>query len=264
MALIKGQTAAGLLKEAIVLDLGDLGRQAARMQAAAEAKARKIIADAELEAARLTQDAHAKGLEQGRAEGAAQGRAEGLKAGRAEAMKQSAEQFKQLQAAWLDTGRQWEARRSEIDREAQQAVLELALRLAEKLVHRIIQVDPTVVVDQLGAALSHVLGSLEVTVHICPADRPVLEESMPELMAEFGQFNHIRLVDDDSITPGGCVVSYGRGRVDATTETQFQRVIDLMLPAQGGESENDTETVATLDTEQAALDGAESGEAQDR
>ena len=49
MAVIKAQSAASLIKEAIVLDLGDLGRQAAKMQAAFESKARQTIADAERE-----------------------------------------------------------------------------------------------------------------------------------------------------------------------------------------------------------------------
>ncbi len=160
MSLIKSQNAAGLLKEAIVLDLGDLGRQAAKLQAAAHARARKTIADAQQEALLLVEGAHAKGLAQGHAEGLAQGTAQGLSEGRAqgraEALAQAAAQLQQLQKSWLAAGADWESRRDALEREARETALDLALTLAEKLVHRIIEVDRTVVVDQVGNALSHV------------------------------------------------------------------------------------------------------------
>jgi flagellar biosynthesis/type III secretory pathway protein FliH len=103
--------------------------------------------------------------------------------------------------------------------------------LAEKLVHRVIQIDPTVIVDQVANALAHVLQTMDVTVRVSPADRPVLEEAMPELLAEFGHLKHVRIVDDPEITPGGCIVSYGQGQIDTTLDTQLTRLVELMLPA---------------------------------
>ena len=73
MAVIKSPHAETFLKDAVSLDLGDLSRQAARLRAAAEAKAAQIIADAEAEATRLTETAPAKGFDQGHARGLAPG-----------------------------------------------------------------------------------------------------------------------------------------------------------------------------------------------
>ena len=110
-------------------------------------------------------------------------------------------------------------------------MLQLALRLAEKLVHRVIEVDPSVVVDQLAQALTHVLRPVHVTVSINPADRELLNEAMSQLLAEFTHLRHIELVDDPQVSAGGCIVSYGQGQVDADIDTQLERVINLMLPA---------------------------------
>lgn len=240
MALVKSQNAAGMLKEAIVLDLGDLGRQAAKLQAAAESRARKTVSDAEQEAARLVSGAHAKGFEKGLAEGAAKGMAEGLEAGRkqgrAEALQQSAAELKKLQQGWAAAAADWEARRETLDREARDAVLDLALTLAEKLVHRIIQVDRSVVVDQIANALAHVMRDQDLSVRICPQDRAVVAEALPDLLREFTHLKHLHLVDDPAVAPGGCVVICGQGRIDATIETQLQRVVEFMLP---GEEAND-------------------------
>ncbi|MCE9592233.1 MAG: hypothetical protein K8S99_17140 [Planctomycetes bacterium] len=232
MPVIKGYTAGGMMKEAVVLDLGDLGRQAARIQAATEVKARKIIADAELEASRLGDDARAKGHTEGRAEGLERGLKEGREQGRAEAFKQAEPQLKQLQEAWTATLRDWETQRDAIEREARQSIVDIALAVAEKLVHRIIEVDASVIVEQVAQTLTYILQPMDVTVRISPQDREVLEQAMPELQTEFSHLTSIRLIQDPNLSPGGCIVSYGQGQVDASINTQLSRLVELMLPGQ--------------------------------
>ncbi|MEX0655193.1 MAG: FliH/SctL family protein [Phycisphaeraceae bacterium] len=231
MPVVKSQAAAPLLKEAIVLDLGDIGRQAAKLRLAAENKAAQILTDAERQAKRLTDGAEAKGLEQGLAQGREQGLAEGREQGRAEALEQMGEQLRQLQAGWTGSLKGWDAHCHEMERAGRAAVLDFAIKVAEKLVHRVIEVDESVVVDQLAHALTHVLHASEVTVQIHPDDRPLLEQALPELLAEFDQLSHIKLADDATVGRGGCIVRHGEGRIDATIDTQVRRVVDAILPA---------------------------------
>jgi flagellar biosynthesis/type III secretory pathway protein FliH len=69
-------------------------------------------------------------------------------------------------------------------------------------------------------------------VRIAPSDREAMAGAMPQLAAEFAHLKHIHLVDDPAVSPGGCVVSYGQGRIDAAIETQLRRVAELMLPSE--------------------------------
>ena len=231
----------GFARDAIVLDLGDIGRQAAKLRAAAEAKAAQIAADAEREAQRLIEGAQTQGHEQGHAAGYQQGLEEGREQGRQEAFTQAAEELGQIGAAWTEAIGQIDAGRHELDRQARQAVLELALKLAAKVVHRVVEVDPAVVADQVGAALAHVLRPLDVSVRIHPDDRPALDAAMPDLMTEFRHLQHIGLVDDPAITRGGCIVTYGQGEIDATLDMQLARLTELMVP---GEAVNDPPSAA--------------------
>ena len=235
MALMKAQQATPALKEAVVLDLGDIGAQAAKIRAQAEAKAAEIVADAERKAAEITAGAEQRGHDEGRQKGYDQGLEEGRRAGHDEAFAAMQDQLQQLTTAWHDVAGQWDAQRQDMDREARQAVLEFALRMAEKLIHRAIEVDPTVVVDQLAQALSHVLRPLDVTVRAHPDDVPLLEEALPDLIAEFSHLQHVQLHRDAEVSRGGCIVSFGQGRIDATIETQLERVIDTILPLESGE-----------------------------
>lgn len=234
MPVIKQQHAAPLLKEAIVLDLGDVGRQAARIVAAAQEKAGKLISDAQAQAATLTQGAEQKGHEQGYAQGLAQGRKEGFEQGQAQGHQQAHQEagsrLTKLQQSWTQALQSWQDQQQQLLKDAREATLELSLRLTERIVHRVVEADPTVVIDQVGACLAHVMEASQVVIHIHPQDQALLEESLPELAAEFEAATHARIATDEHISPGGCVVAYGKGRIDATLETQLARAVDLILP----------------------------------
>jgi len=259
MPVLKQHHTTPAMREAIVLDLGDIGAQAARIRAAAEAQASKIISDAQAKAEQLAQARGDEAEKRGYQDGLEKGLAEGREQGRAEALTESSEQLRQLSAAWSQVATDWEQQRIDMEREARQAVLEFALSAAEKIVHRVIEVDESVVVDQAAQALSLVLSAHDASVRIHPVDRPMLEDAMPELVKELASLNHIELVDDEDITPGGCVVAFGQGRIDATIERQLQRLIDLILPERPALPDDEPgDQAASALTDQAVLPEAQS------
>jgi flagellar assembly protein FliH len=231
MSVIKAHNTIGFAKDAVVLDLGDLGRQAARLRMVAEDKAASIITEAELKAKELVTGAEQIGLEQGKAAGYEKGLEEGRELGREQALDQFREQFAQLHAAWSDVAEQWDAQTKGMAIEARQVVAEFALKMAERLVHRVIEVDPSVVVDQVAGALALVLRPMDVSVRVSPSDLALISQALPQLLAEFDHLEHIHLTEDAHVSSGGCLVSYGQGQIDATIETQIRRVVDLILPA---------------------------------
>jgi len=232
MPVIKENQAAPLLKNAIILDMGDVSRQAQQIITAARGKAQRLVDDAKHRSDQQAIAARDKASEAGRTEGHAQGLEQGRVEGRAQAMAEASGQFQQLQQTWLEVVQHWQQQRDWLETEGRQAVLDLALRMAEKLVYRVIEVDQTVIVDEVAAALTYVLRPSDVTVHICPEDRPVLEEALPQLMAELGNLRSIRIKDDPEISRGGCELQFGQGAVDATIETQLRRIVELILPAE--------------------------------
>jgi flagellar biosynthesis/type III secretory pathway protein FliH len=230
MPVLKNNSAAPLLREAVVLDLGDLARQGERLVAAARQRADRIIAQAQQQAEQLAAAAHQQASAQGRDEGLQQGVEEGRRQGRAEAFTQMQVQLQAVQQAWSDLAAQWQAMRAELEAQSRDAVVDFALQFAERIVHRVIEVDPTVIVDQVAAALEHVLQPLEVTVLIHPDDRPALQEAVPQLLEEFAHLTTIRLREDSEVARGGCELRFGQGAVDARIDHQIERIVDLMLP----------------------------------
>ncbi|QDU33167.1 Yop proteins translocation protein L [Poriferisphaera corsica] len=262
MGVLKHESAISALKQAVVLDLSDINKQAAKLRMRAEAKAAEIIAKAETDARQMVQDAK-EAFERGQQEGFEDGQSRGMQAGMKqgydqglqqgydEAFQQKFESLQQVQTAWADVIHQWDAYRTRMEVESSEAVTEFALKLAERLVHRVIEVDHTVIVDQVANAFSYILRPMDVAVQINPDDKPILEEAIPNLMGEFRNLKHIELVENKDVTRGGCVVVYGRGEVDAQIETQIERVIDMILPEEPiGAFDNSG--VSEMETEQAA------------
>ncbi len=230
MPLIKDNNAQRMQHEAVVLDLGDLQAVGERMKAEAKAEAARIIAEAQAEAQRLSDGAaergHAEGFEQGKAAGFTQGRAEG----HAQALAEAQEQLATLQQAWVNAAQQWDADRRQMLLDARQSLLALALDVAGKVVHRVPRVDPSVVVDQVAAAVEHMARPADATIRVHPDDRALVAEALPQLVEQCNKLEHAHLADDETLTPGGCVVTYGNGAIDATLETQLKRIVETLLP----------------------------------
>ena len=230
MPILKNQEAADFMDEAILLELDDLRRQAARIIVDAKAKARAILDEAADQRQAIVVQVRQEASEQARTEGLAQGLDEGRRRGYDEALQQTDQQLNQLQAAWTEAADVWQMRRAQIEREVWQGAIGLAQRLAARIVHRVVEVDDQVIVDQVAAVVSHLTRPMDVSIHIHSDDRPVLERAMPKLMAKMSNLKSLRLVDDAAIVPGGCVLHYGQGQIDATLDTQLRRIAEVMVP----------------------------------
>src|SRR6185436_20924680 len=86
--------------DAIVLDLGDLSRQAEGVRSPAKADAEAILKQAAAERQRLISGAREEGLARGIEEGRKQGLDEGRKLGEAAALTERREALQKLEQAW--------------------------------------------------------------------------------------------------------------------------------------------------------------------
>ncbi|HRP62207.1 MAG TPA: FliH/SctL family protein [Phycisphaerales bacterium] len=235
MPVIKSASSNRLLKEAVVLDLGDLDRQAKNILGDATEEARRIVEKAQQEAKKLIDSAaeigRAAGMEQGLQAGREQGRSEAREA----ALAELAPQLKAIAAAWQQALDVWNEKREAMLLEAKHDVLALALELGQKVVFRILEVDETVIEDQLAEALSLLSGATSATVRINPEDRELVANALPEVLARLAPPGdvgrpHISLRIDPDMMRGGCVVTTEKGEIDARIEMQLSRIVDALLP----------------------------------
>lgn len=181
--------------------------------------------DAEREAAfaQASERGYEAGFRTGLAEGRRQGHEKGLEQGLAEGLKKgksdSAAQAKRLArladacAQAVDT----------FEQDMGQAILDLAVHIAEHVLHDTLAQRP----ETLHALLAEVLrldglgdaGGLQLLVH--PQDKALAQE----FLAQEAQAGRWQLIADERLTPGGCRVRSTLGDIDATLENRWRQAL---------------------------------------
>ncbi len=240
MAVIKKSDAHRVEHEAVVLDLGDIERQAALLRSRAEEQAEAIMESARAERARLTANGHeegrAAGLKQGYAEGFAKGEEEGKQASTLAARAT----LDEIERAWTEALDDFADRRHHLLVESKVNVIRLAISIAERVIHRAVEQDERVVLAQVEHALKLIGRPTRIEVLIHPDDGAMVRRALPSISARFGAIEHVVLEEDESVAQGGCVVRTAEGgEIDASLATQIQRIAQTLIPPAAREEKSD-------------------------
>ncbi len=229
MPLIKSHHAPAALRS---FSLADIERQAAQLLADAQRRAERLLSEAQREADQLKQQAQAQGMEQGRAEGRKQGMEQGRQHGHQAALTAATERMTQLAQSLQQVLGDYSEARLRLENEGIEDVVKLALAVAGRLARRAGAIEPQVLCDNLKDAMRLVAGGVELTIELHPAQLEAMQTQWPRMKLEFPAFEHVRWQSDESIAPGGCRLRSGRGQVDATLDTQLQRITTEVLGGQ--------------------------------
>ncbi len=126
------------------------------------------------------------------------------------AIQQATKQIAQSKDAWLT---HWEQR-----------AVHLAVRIAERVIHREIKRDPQITVAFVKEALELCSGSAELLVRMHPDDRTTLGAHVEALARAVARQGTAKVVSDETISPGGCRVETRFGAVDQRIEEQLNRM----------------------------------------
>ncbi len=206
------------------MDLSDLEREAARIVARAQGEAARIIADATAAAEHDTLKIREQAKAAGHKEGLEAGLKQGQKQGHDEAAAAVGAQLKELTARWSQALELLHQNMPVHLADVKTDLLKLSLAIAARVTHaealRNRQVAPAVAAEALGM----IAAARRVALHVNPIEEAVLEEYLPELLANLRAIEEVELVADEAISPGGCVLRMGGGVIDATVESQIARI----------------------------------------
>ncbi len=230
MAIIKNNDAHQITSEAVVLDLSDLHQQADRILEQARAKAAEIVEHAEQRAKVIIDDAAQTGHDEGYARGMKEGRTAGTEAAREEVFREFQPHLQKVADGWSAQLEHWERTRAELLTRAGNDVLTFAFALGERVIHRAIANEPSLVAVQVKEALSVVSQPTHLVIEVHPDDRPLVERVLPSLMEHVSESAEATLRDDPSMSRGGCRIATDGGAIDARIEQQLDRLAEVLLP----------------------------------
>ncbi len=113
---------------------------------------------------------------------------------------------------------------------AENDIIALACKVAEKLIGRDLERQPEVVVDLCATAIENVRQAKSMVLRVNPTDGAVLREKRPVLMAQIGRTLDLAIKDDPEVEPGGCIIQTEFGTIDAQLQTQLDMLKAVLLP----------------------------------
>jgi flagellar assembly protein FliH len=209
--------------------LRDVETQAAGIIAQARQQAEAILKKAAADAEAIKQAARAEGLAEGRAAGSKAGMEQGIAAGRQQAISQYQQELSKLVQALTEVAEQIERSRLRLLAGADEDVVCLAIEIARKVVGARGLTDVNVVLGSVREALRFVIGHNDVRIAVHPSQQVVLQEALPAMRLAWPNLQHVQIVADDTILPGGARVHTRNGEVDATLDTMIDRIAAELL-----------------------------------
>lgn len=227
MGLIKSTNAPS---QARPFSMADIEAHAKEMLLKAREQADKLLAAAQVEAERLKKEAHAQAKVTGHKEGLAAGKSEGHTAGKAAALDAHKKQLTELTTTVTTMIKELDASRKELISAAQAEALHLAIAIARRATRLAGESDPCVLVNNAVEAVRLAVSKADIKIAVHPSQQSVMEDLLPKLKLAWPQMQHVEVMSDVSLSPGGCRVRTASGTIDADLDVQINRIAAELLP----------------------------------
>lgn len=111
---------------------------------------------------------------------------------------------------------------------AEKDMVQLAFHIAQRLLDQVIELDPRVVRNIVGEALTAARGRREIVVIVNPEDQKILEQSRDEFARQLDGIP-VYFEADSELGRGDCFIETEAGRIDARLETQLEVLRDSLM-----------------------------------
>lgn len=228
MGLIKSINAPSTLTP---FSMRDIENQARAIILRARQQAEQLLAAAQVEAEQLKPLAHAQGHEEGFAQGLQAGTEQGRADGHQQALDEHRQSLAQLVATISEMIVRINDERQRLEAEAIGDVVRLAVAIARRVTKRQGELDPRVLQSNLTEAMKLVVGAADVRIAVHPSQKQALSGELPRLRLSWPTLEHVELIEDESLSPGGCRILTHQSQIDADLDVQLDRVVADLLPS---------------------------------
>jgi type III secretion protein L len=116
--------------------------------------------------------------------------------------------------------------------ESEKDVLELALKVAAKIIGRDLERDPALVMEIVANCTEAARSSKAMIIKVHPEDGKLMREKKPRFMELVGRQLDISIRDDAEVDRGGCVIQTEYGTIDGLIRTQLDMLRNVLTPAE--------------------------------
>jgi flagellar assembly protein FliH len=149
-----------------------------------------------------------------------QAREDGYRQGFAEGEQRSAQQSAALSARMARSIEETAGCRMRLRREAEQGIVDLALAVARRILHREISIDPEALLGVIRSAADRISAREITEVRLHPAQVGMVRQFIDSLDSPVP----IRISGDPALEPGAVWFETVRGVLDASLDTQIEEI----------------------------------------
>ncbi len=168
-------------------------------------EAEKIVLEAAGRAAQIEKEAFEKGFAEGKAEG----------------QKEITAKVQEVARVLVEIQKERQLLYSKYEED----VLGLIKMMVDKIVDHEVSVNPRVISACLKKTLSYVIENSRVKIHLNGVDFNRIKEASMERPEILEGFNQLELIEDQSISQGGCLLETEFGEVDATIDNRKEKLL---------------------------------------
>ena len=114
--------------------------------------------------------------------------------------------------------------------DSEKDVVELALKVAAKILSRDLERDPALVLEIVANCTEAARSSKAMIIKVHPDDGKLLREKKPRLIELIGRAVDIAIRDDAEVEKGGCVITTEYGTIDGQIRTQVEMLRNVLMP----------------------------------
>ena len=173
-----------------------------------EEQAESLLRQAKVEASEIEKQAYERGFSEGEKAGKELGE-KSLEA----LLKQYAKTLEELNNL-----------RREIFAASEREVLRLALEIARKVIRREVSVDEELILTLVKVALNRLAEQTIMTVRVNPRDYQSIQRHHAAYPSTSSLDEGVKLVEDPSVSRGGCLIETESGIIDARIEEQLREI----------------------------------------
>jgi type III secretion system HrpE/YscL family protein len=137
--------------------------------------------------------------------------------------------FNEGLASWNKAIADAMAAREQTFRDNEQQIVQLAVKIAEKIIGERLDADPGAIVAIIRQALKSVHRERSLIIKVNPEHEEVVRSQVAALVESTGGQREIQVVASAAVPVGGCVVESEFGVIDAKLETQLKCLEDILL-----------------------------------
>jgi flagellar assembly protein FliH len=178
-----------------------------------QAQAEAILKKAGAEREAIEMEAYRKGLEQGQTQG----------------QMIAVKKIEPLIQTLSHTIEELKKMRHLIIEKHQDQILEILVLIAEKVIHREIQLSPDIILDTVRHACSYLTETDEIRLRVHPSDFENIREIERIISTQLTGNGSIHFIEDTTIERGGIIIETEYGEIDASIRSQIEHMQEVLL-----------------------------------